>query len=104
MQMIQEHFAGDGRIEAIFLDDNYGFSYANNVGIRCAEEWGADYVLLLNNDTEADEDMMAQLIACAGRHPGSMIAPKIYYSDRRNVIWSAGGDVASDQESTAYRN
>ncbi|MCI9313487.1 MAG: glycosyltransferase family 2 protein [Lachnospiraceae bacterium] len=94
MQMIQEHFAGDGRIEAIFLDDNYGFSYANNVGIRCAEEWGADYVLLLNNDTEADEDMMAQLIACAGRHPGSMIAPKIYYSDRRNVIWSAGGDVS----------
>ena len=94
MQIIQERYGGGGRIETIFLDGNYGFSYANNVGIRRAGEWGADYVLLLNNDTEAEEDMLAQLMACAGRHPDSVIAPKIYYSDRRNVLWSAGGAVS----------
>ena len=38
--------------------------------------------------------MLAQLMACAGRHPDSVIAPKIYYSDRRNVLWSAGGAVS----------
>ncbi len=94
MQMIQERYGADERIETIPLDDNYGFSYANNMGIRCAEEWGADYVLLLNNDTEVQEDMLAQLMACAERHPGSVTAPKIYYSDHRNMIWSAGGAVS----------
>lgn len=94
MQMIQKRYGGNERIESVFLDDNYGFSYANNAGIRMAGEWGADYVLLLNNDTEAEEDMLAQLMACAGRHPDSVIAPKIYYSDRRNVLWSAGGAVS----------
>lgn len=91
MRIILERYGGDSRIETILLDDNYGFSYANNVGIRRAGEWGADYVLLLNNDTEAQEDLFAALLACADRHPNSMIAPKIYYSDRRDVLWSAGG-------------
>lgn len=94
MQIIQERFGGDSRIETIFLDDNYGFSYANNIGIRRAGEWAADYVLLLNNDTEVRENLFSELLACADRHPNSMIAPKIYYSDHRNVIWSAGGAVS----------
>lgn len=94
MQMIQERFGEDSRIETIFLKDNYGFSYANNVGIRRAEEWDADYVLLLNNDTEVQENLLTELIACAERHPHSMIAPKIYYSERRDVLWSAGGEVS----------
>lgn len=94
MQIIQDHFGGDSRIETVFLDDNYGFSRANNVGICRAEELGADYVLLLNNDTEVHEDLLTELLACADRHPNSMIAPKIYYSDRRDVLWSAGGEVS----------
>lgn len=94
MQIIQKLYKTDDRIETLFLDDNYGFSYANNVGIRRAMEWGADYVLLLNNDTEAEENLIPELLACADRHPNSMIAPKIYYSGHRNVIWSAGGAVS----------
>lgn len=93
-QILQKRYGTDGRLELILLDDNYGFSYANNVGIRRAREWDADYVLLLNNDTEAKTDMLAQLMACAERHPGSMVVPKIYYGDRRNVIWSAGGGIS----------
>ena len=50
--------------------------------------------MLLNNDTEAEEDMIAQLMLCAKRHPDSVTAPKIYYSDRRNVLWAAGGEVS----------
>lgn len=94
MQIIRERFGEDSRIETIFLEDNYGFSYANNVGIRRANEWGADHVVLLNNDTEACEDLLTALLACADRHPNSVIAPKIYYSDKRDVLWSAGGEVS----------
>ncbi len=94
MQAIEERYGGDDRIETVLLDDNYGFSHANNVGIRRAVKWEADHVLLLNNDTEAEADMIAQLMACAERHRDSVIVPKIYYSDRRNVLWSAGGAVS----------
>ena len=94
MQILQERYGTDPRIETVLLDDNYGFSYANNVGIRRAGEWGADYILLLNNDTEAEPDLLVQLMDCAVRHQDCMIVPKIFYSDHRDVIWSAGGDVS----------
>lgn len=94
MQILETCYGENDRIETVLLEDNYGFSYANNIGIRRAGEWEADYVLLLNNDTEAEEDMIAQLVMCAGRHPDSVIAPKIYYSDCRNILWSAGGAVS----------
>ena len=54
MELLRKRYNNDARIELIALEDNYGFSYANNVGIRRAMEKGSDYVLLLNNDTEID--------------------------------------------------
>lgn len=94
VELLREQYRNDESVELIVLDDNYGFSHANNVGIRFAEEWGADYVLLLNNDTEIEPDMLLHLAECAQRHPDSMIVPKIYYSDNRKCIWSAGGSVS----------
>ncbi|MDE7246806.1 MAG: glycosyltransferase family 2 protein [Lachnospiraceae bacterium] len=94
MQMLRERYAKEEQIELVELDENYGFSYANNVGIRRAKVWGADAVLLLNNDTEIERNMLQELLVCAGRHPESMIVPKIYYSDARDRIWSAGGSVS----------
>lgn len=94
MQILRERYEAEERVELVQLDDNYGFSYANNVGIRLAKDWGADAVLLLNNDTEIEKNMLRELLACADRHPGSVIAPKICYSDDRKRIWSAGGSVS----------
>lgn len=95
MRLLEERYAGEERLELIELDDNYGFSHANNVGINRAREENADYVLLLNNDTEIMPDMLHQLWECAKRHPNSMIVPKIYYSDDRKRLWSAGGSFSS---------
>lgn len=94
VQALRERYAKEEQVEMVGLDDNYGFSRANNVGIRRAKAWGADAVLLLNNDTEIEETMLRELLACAKRHPDSMIVPKIYYSDARERIWSAGGSVS----------
>lgn len=95
VQSLRARYGSEERVVLEQLDENYGFSYANNVGIRLALAWGADAVLLLNNDTEVGERMLQELFACAKRHPGSMIVPKIYYSDDRKRIWSAGGSVSS---------
>lgn len=94
VQSLRARYGSEDRVVLEQLDENYGFSYANNVGIRLALAWGADAVLLLNNDTEIGERMLRELLACARRHPGSMIAPKICYSDDRKRIWSAGGSVS----------
>lgn len=95
MCRLEEQYRGRKQLELIRLDNNYGFSYANNVGMRRALKWGADHVLLLNNDTEIRPDMLLRLQECAQRHPDSMIVPKIYYSDDRKRIWSAGGAISS---------
>lgn len=96
VELLQQQYresAGE-QIEYVILDKNFGFAAANNKGIERAGELGADYVLLLNNDTEIAPNMLEQLEACAERHPECMIVPKIYYSDDKKRIWSAGGSVS----------
>ena len=47
-------------VRVIELDKNYGFCHAVNVGILAAE---SEYVILLNNDTEVEENFAAELLA-----------------------------------------
>ena len=51
-------------IETIFLEENTGFSGAVNTGIREAD---TPYVILLNNDTRADEYYVAELVRAIER-------------------------------------
>lgn len=46
-------------VKLIKLDQNYGFSGAVNVGIRAAD---TPYVILLNNDTEAEPDYVGEMV------------------------------------------
>jgi len=41
---------------------NLGFAEGNNVGIRYALSQGADYLVLLNNDTKVEPDFLSRLI------------------------------------------
>src|SRR3712207_3089549 len=50
-------------VPLIRSDTNLGFAEGNNVGLRAALERGADYALLLNNDTIADERLVESLVA-----------------------------------------
>jgi GT2 family glycosyltransferase len=61
---------------------NLGFAEGNNVGMRYALARGADYLLLLNNDTVAPPETLSQLVSVAERHPSiGMTCPVItsYY-------------------------
>jgi hypothetical protein len=48
---------------------NLGYAGGNNVGIRWALAHGADYVLLINSDTEVTPEMVSALIAAAAADP-----------------------------------
>ncbi len=81
-------------IEYLSLPENLGFVGGNNTGIRRAQELGADYVLLLNNDTEVAPDFLHLLVETAESDSRiGMVGPTIYYYSLPDVIWSAGGEV-----------
>lgn len=70
---------------------NLGYAGGNNVGIRHALETGADFVLVLNNDTVVAPDLLERLVEAAVLWPNDGIyGPIILYEDRPQVIWTAG--------------
>lgn len=70
---------------------NLGFAEGNNVGIRAALEADADAVLLLNNDTVVDPELVSALVDAATAHPkGGVFSAKIFYHAEPNKLWYAG--------------
>lgn len=53
-------------VDTIFLEENTGFSGAVNIGIKAAD---TPYVILLNNDTKADEYYVAEMVKAIERSP-----------------------------------
>jgi len=77
--------------EVIVNAANLGFAGGNNVGLRRALEAGADYVLLLNNDTLVAPDMLDELVAAAlADSQAGLLSPKMYYADQPDRLWYAG--------------
>lgn len=85
---------------------NKGFSGGYNRGIEHALIWGADYVLIINNDAlTPDSNLITSLLETFKENPNAgIIAPKILFApgfefhkdrykneDKGKVIWFAGG-------------
>jgi len=78
---------------------NLGFAEGNNVGIRSSLEAGADYVLLLNNDTVADPNLVSEFVDAAIAHPkGAVLSAKIFYHAEPNKLWYAGAKWLADKQ------
>ncbi len=83
-----------GRITLMVNAKNLGFAGGNNVGMEFAFRQGADYVLLLNNDTIVDRHLLAELVRETEFRPAVGVSgPKIYYHEPPDQIWFAGGEV-----------
>lgn len=97
--------------------ENLGFTGGNNRGIKGALKDKSDYVMMLNNDTEVDPALIAELLKVAKKYPNAGIfSPKIYFgagheyhksrykkNESGKVIWFAGGEVDWDNVSTVHR-
>jgi GT2 family glycosyltransferase len=91
------------RVHVLRLFPNIKFSRANNAGIEYALEHGADYVMLLNDDTLIAEDMISEVVAAAEADPGvGMAGPKIYYHKPEDQIWFAGGRIHLSRGTTEH--
>lgn len=98
---------GNITLVVIKNSENLGFSGGNNVAIKYALENKADYVLILNNDTYADENFLEELLKVAETdNKIGILVPKIYFApgfeyhkDRYSknelgkVFWYGGGKI-----------
>lgn len=115
--VVVDNGSDDGSVEVIHKDypevillenkENLGFAEGNNVGIRYALENGADYVILLNNDTLVDKNLVNELLkVMESDSQTGVLSPKIYFApgfefhkdryqenERGKVIWYAGGEM-----------
>jgi len=88
---IQERFP---EVMLLAIKNNIGYTGGSNIGLRWALEDGADYMLLLNNDTVVAPGFVRRLVEAAEADPAIGIAgPTIYYHAQPKVIWSAGGSI-----------
>ncbi|MBD9355766.1 methyltransferase domain-containing protein [Methylomonas albis] len=70
---------------------NKGYAGGNNAGIRHALEIGAEYIILLNNDTIVDKLVIKSFIeASAIIDNPSIMGGKIYYYSHPDRLWYAG--------------
>ncbi|WP_066021812.1 glycosyltransferase family 2 protein [Clostridium sp. CT7] len=73
---------------------NLGFAGGNNIGMRYALEKGADYVLLLNNDTLVERDFLSNMLVPFSRNTSiGMVGCKIMYYPEVTKIWFGGGKI-----------
>lgn len=99
--VVVDNSSNDGSFEKIKKENrdcvvllstsNNGFSAGNNIGIRYALNNGADYVMLLNNDTEVHPMFLKEMIKSANEN--TVVTPSIYYFSNPTEIWYASGKI-----------
>lgn len=72
-------------------NENCGFAKGNNIGISYSVKEHYEYTLLLNNDVCVDSKLLSEMIGIADDN--TIVVPKIYYYDRPDVLWYAGGAI-----------
>ncbi|MEK7450621.1 MAG: glycosyltransferase family 2 protein [Patescibacteria group bacterium] len=85
--------------------ENLGYSKGNNLGIKYALENGTDLLIILNNDTIVDRNLIVEFLKSAEKDENiGIVVPKIYFAkglefhrdryqekDKGKVFWYAGG-------------
>jgi GT2 family glycosyltransferase len=88
---VEERFGHDPRVEVVVCPGNLGWSGGNNFALRRSLETGAEYALLINNDTATDADAIARLVDMAEARPEiGVLAPKMLLFHTPHLLNSLG--------------
>ncbi len=74
--------------EIVFIQskENLGFGKANNIGIKKAQELGANYVFLLNQDACVETNTIERLIKISNKNPIFGIISPIHLNGKGNAL------------------
>lgn len=91
-------------VHLVRSDTNLGFAGGHNKGISYGLSNGADFVLILNNDTILEKNFLVELLSPMNEEKVGVTVPKIYFtkghefhkerysnSEKGKVFWYAGG-------------
>ena len=72
--------------------ENLGFAEGNNRGLVFSIEKGYTYSLIINTDTEVDEDIVSKLVKHLNLHPkAAAVQPAIFWMHKRSIVWNGEG-------------
>lgn len=102
--ILVDNGSGDGSVEllqqsyqwvkVIELEGNSGFSGGNNEGLKHAS---GEYIVVLNNDTEAEPSWLAELVTAADANPAAgQVGCRICSMENHDLIDSLGHGVCPD--------
>lgn len=96
---LEREFVNESSVNKIILiknNENLGFANGNNVALIYLEKLGVKYVLLLNNDTEVEEDALSKMYNFILNPPDkscAAVVPQIRFFNPSNMIWNCGGSI-----------
>lgn len=92
-------------VECLATGANLGYAAGNNVGVKRALAAGAEFVWIVNPDTEVEPTTLERLLATAAEAPdAATFGPRIVWPDGRR-IWFDGGFVDESRYGTpSHRN
>lgn len=100
VDFVQTTFAADERVEILECGENLGWSGGNNVGMQHAMDKGADYVLLLNNDTTIDSHALEHMVAmCEANESIGALSAKLLLYDSPEILNSVGLEATANGSS-----
>jgi len=68
--------------------ENLGFAGGNNVGIRYALKQKAEYVLILNNDTQVEKNILLAMVKMAQENKADVVGAVIKDANTKNVLFA----------------
>ena len=80
-------------VHTIYLSENLGWGAGCNIGFKEAFSRGAEYVLLLNTDTEIESGMIETLLKYSDEK--TITVPRMFsgLNDRKEFLWYSGGSI-----------
>lgn len=107
MKKFSYTWKGKSDFRILNQSENLGFSGGHNITLQLAKDTGADYTLVLNNDTKHKPDFLIRLVETARKKTdGVLFGPKIYFAkghefhkdryeenEKGKVFWYAGGKI-----------
>ena len=101
VKMVKEKFS---EVELLELENNNGFAGGYNRCFTRLKDEYSGFILLLNNDTEVDPDILNSFIQAKEKYGGNnLYGGKIFYQDKPNLIWYGGGNVKLKRAIISHR-
>ena len=100
-KMVKEKFS---EVELLELENNNGFSGGYNRCFTRLKDEYSGFILLLNNDTEVDSNILSSFIQAKEMYGDNhLYGGKIFYKNNPEKIWYAGGNVNLNWAKVSHR-